>query len=349
MVFGDYWLEFHQNNPINKPTYLNTIIMTTIRYQYQTTPQNSRFAEKKIPIVSLDNTDNAGHGDHWHILTDDYEQIPTWLSQSLEEATVPQGLISSKTCDDYLVIASNNSCHVKQVFGLDNGKPAKLINAFPAVNSPYGLSCHIHEIIACDDSQDAILHLKTPDGTSIYAFDTLYAINHCQYEGNKSYYINLSAWAYTLTKSQSDEVIMVDDPKAIRYHRAFNDIVSENNGQIPDDINERIAQWIAPDDMPLDPVAINLGHSCIYLFGETFGQEDEAWCQGQVLGKSQTHFFGQVISLFDVVILREPDTKPFVVRIATPSSPNTEAIEVHDYIQANIWLQAAVYAGTQTA
>lgn len=294
----------------------------------------------------LDSNNNAGHGDHWGIFAVDGEKIKSWLSQSLEVATVPVGLGVSTTEDTHLLVGSNNPCHIKQVFMMNDGKPAHLLNVFPAVASPYGLECVIEEIIACPKTTDAILKLKTDDGTTVYAYDALYAIN-AEYYQAKNYYVNFGAWAYHLEKSNTDEVIVVDDPKAIRYHRAFNDIVADNNGTVPENIDAKIKAWAPKTDEPLAPVEINLGYSCIYLYGETLGQEDEAWCQGQVLGKSMTHFFDQTVTLFDVAVLREPDSKPLVVRIAAPSSETTGSIQVQDYIQANIWLQCAIYAKTQ--
>ena len=73
----------------------------------------------------------------------------------------------------------------------------------------------------------------------------------------------------------------------------------------------------------------------------------EAWCQGQVLGKQDIIFNHKPIILFDVVILREQDSDPFVVRIGAPCTEQTQAIQVQDYIQANIWLQAAIYKENQ--
>lgn len=319
--------------------------MTTQHYKYQHTMQSPKVAA--LPVRTLDKADSVGHGDHWAIFGADDDKLKAWLVSSLERASVPEGLGSSKTCDEYLVVGANTPCHLKQVFVLQDGKPTALANVFPAVDSPYGLECVIDEVLLCADSQDAIVRLTSTDGTTIYAFDQLYAINACHYESGKRYYVNFSAWAYDVSPSDASQKIVVDDPNAIRYHRAFNDIVAKNNGQVPSDIESQIKQWQPISDEPLAPVEINLGHSCIYLFGETLGQEDEAWCQGQVLGKSTTEFFGQAMTLFDVVILREQDAKPFVVRMATPSSDKTEKIAVHDYIQANIWLQAAVFAKTQ--
>ncbi len=53
------------------------------------------------------------------------------------------------------------------------------------------------------------------------------------------------------------------------------------------------------------------------------------------------------MSVFDVAILREPDVSPLVVRMATPADDAHANIEVNDYIQANIWLQGAIYEENQ--
>ncbi|MFL1732452.1 hypothetical protein [Moraxella oculi] len=301
--------------------------------------------------VDLPCDQNAGHGDHWAILTDNIsEDVPNWLQAMLENPTLPSGLTQSRPSDKKLLLAHQSACHIKQILSLEDGTPKAFINAFPAVDSPYGVECHIERIIRCEATDDAILRLKSKDGTVIYAFDQLYAVNRNEYKTPKTYYVNLSAWAYHISPSNQNETILVDDPVAIRYHRAFNDIVSANGGHIPKDIEKKIRAWQPNDSSETEsllPVEINFGHSCIYLFGETFGQEDEAWCQGQVLGISHTLFFDREITLFDVVILREPDIMPLVVRIAAVTTDATKAIKVHDYIQANIWLQAAIYAQNQ--
>lgn len=317
--------------------------MNQIRYTYKhEVPPNK---------IDLPGNENAGHADHWAILTENIsEDVPNWLQAILNNPSLPNGLIKSHPSDNKLLIANDTPCHIKQILSLENGTPKAFINAFPAVDSPYGVECQIERIIRCNATSDAILRLKTKDGTIIYAFDQLYAINHTEYKTPKTYYVNLSAWAYNIKPSNQEETILIDDPIAIRYHRAFNDIVSANNGQVPDDIEEQIRTW-TPTDLTdgesLAPVEINFGHSCIYLFGETFGQEDEAWCQGQVLGISRDSFFDKELMLFDVVILKEPDATPLVVRIAAMADETTQAIKVNDFIQANIWLQAAIYAQNQ--
>ncbi|WP_019673854.1 hypothetical protein [Psychrobacter lutiphocae] len=302
-------------------------------------------------IINLSAEQTAGHGDHWRILTEQIEEdVPNWLKKSIDNATIAAGLhpTLSKEGLSHLLLSCNDMCHVNQVLALKDGKPQNFINAFPCVNSPYGLNCKIDRIIANDDTQDAVLRLISADGSIIYAYDQMYTVNRELYRQDQSYFVNFSAWAYAIQLSDQDEVVRVEDPEAIRYHRAYNDIVAKNNGVIPTDLDQQIEQWQPTSDEALEPVEIKLGNMCAYLFGETLGQEDEAWCQGQVLGKQQQTLYERDLTVFDVAILREPDADPFVVRIATPTTDDTRQIIVNDYIQANIWLQAAIYYENQT-
>lgn len=270
-------------------------------------------------------------------------------TNSIDDATIAAGLNPALTKDSlpHLLLSCNEMCHINQVLAMKDGKPQNFINAFPCVNSPYGLVCKIDRIIANPSTKDAVLRLISEDGSVIYAFDQMYTVNQPLYRQDQQYFVNFSAWAYAIEPSNKDEVILVEDPEAIRYHRAYNDIVAKNNGVIPADLDKQIDQWQADTDEELAPVEINLGNMCAYLFGETLGQEDEAWCQGQVLGKQQQTLYDRQLTVFDVAILREPDADPFVVRVATPTTESVQKIEVNDYIQANIWLQAAIYHENQ--
>ena len=141
---------------------------------------------------------------------------------------------------------------------------------------------------------------------------------------------------------------MVDEPEAIRYHRAFNDILTKNNNVAPKDLEAQIAAWQpSENDLPLEPIEINVGHMCAYLFGETIGQQDEAWCQGQIIGKQTTSFNGVDFVLLDVVILRESLDNPVVIRLAVNADNIDSTIQVNDYIQANIWLQGTIFMENQ--
>lgn len=313
----------------------------TINYQYKNVQPPTK--------VALTDEQTAGHADHWRILTDDMsEDVPNWLSQMIEQAVMPKGLNSQVSAyENRLLLSENAPCHINQVLAMKDGKPERFINAYPCINGPYGLNCQIERVIVNENSLDAVLRLKSADGSIIYAFDQLYTVNRHLYQQQESYFVNFSAWVHEITLSNKDEVIVVEDQEAIRYHRAFNDIVAANDGVIPDDIQVQIKAWQPETEAQMAPVEINLGHMCAYLFGDTLGQEDEAWCQGQILGKQEASFNGQTILLFDVVILREPSAMPFVVRMGAPKTPVNDALEVHDYVQANIWLQAAIYKENQ--
>lgn len=318
--------------------------MTTQVYKY------SQHPDVRPITITLTDEQTAGHGDHWRILTDNIENdVPNWLQNSIDDATIAAGLNPALTKDSlpHLLLSCNEMCHINQVLAMKDGKPQNFINAFPCVNSPYGLVCKIDRIIANSSTKDAVLRLISEDGSVIYAFDQMYTVNQPLYRQDQQYFVNFSAWAYAIEPSNKDEVILVEDPEAIRYHRAYNDIVAKNNGVIPADLDKQIDQWQADTDEELAPVEINLGNMCAYLFGETLGQEDEAWCQGQVLGKQQQTLYDRQLTVFDVAILREPDADPFVVRVATPTTESVQKIEVNDYIQANIWLQAAIYHENQ--
>lgn len=322
---------------------LSLSIFMTINYQYKNVQTPTK--------ITLTDEQTAGHADHWRILTNDMsEDVPKWLQQMIEQAAIPKGLNTSmNAASSCLLLSEDKPCHINQVLAMKDGKPERFVNAYPCVDGPYGMTCKIERLIVNDNTQDAVMRLRTTDGSIIYAFDQLYTANRHLYQQNTPYYVNFSAWAHEISLSEQNEVIMVEDADAIRYHRAFNDIVAANDGQVPDDIQEQIKDWQPQTDEQMAPVEINLGHMCAYLFGDTLGQEDEAWCQGQVLGKQVTEFNGHSIILFDVVILREQNADPFVVRIGAMNTAAHQAIQVHDYVQANIWLQAAIYKENQTS
>lgn len=313
----------------------------TINYQYKNVQSPTK--------ITLTDAQTAGHADHWRILTDDMSHdVPQWLQQMIEQAAMPKGLNTNVSArDNRLLLSEDQPCHINQVLAMKEGKPECFINAYPCVDGPYGLTCSIERLIVNDSTQDAVMRLRSIDGSIIYAFDQLYTANRHLYQQNTRYFVNFSAWAHEITISEQEEVIVIEDQDAIRYHRAFNDIVAANGGKVPSDLQEQIKAWQPETKEQMAPVEINLGHMCAYLFGDTLGQEDEAWCQGQVLGKQETLFNGKPIILFDVVILREQDADPFVVRIGACSNADTQAIQVNDYVQANIWLQAAIYKENQ--
>ena len=302
--------------------------------------------------ISLNCDQAVGHADHWSCFTNDISNdVPNWLQSHIDTATMPAAITTHSDPLSPILLSSNLPIHLNQIIEVNaNRQPKRFINAFPCVNSPYGQWATIDGIYQCDDQHEAILRLKTDDNTVLYAFDQLFAINAKHYFKNQRYFVNLSALAYSVSLSNRSKTIVVDDPEAIRYHRAFNDILTKNNNVAPADLEAQIAAWQPnADDLPLEPIQINVGHMCAYLFGETIGQQDEAWCQGQIVGQ-QTAVFNDVnFTLLDVVILRETLDNPVVIRLAVNQSNIDPTIQVGDYIQANIWLQAAIYPENQQA
>lgn len=305
-------------------------------------------------VIPLSGEQVVGHADHWACFTQNIAQdVPNWLSKHIDKASLATGLDKTDTVTDestlpFLLLTGNEAIHINQVLSLDeNNKPKAFANAFPAVNSPYGQWAVIENVLSCQQCNDAILRLKADDGTIFYAFDQLYAINKDLYQRDTRYYVNLSALAYGVSPSKKNNTIKVEDPESIRYHLAFSDIINNNDGNVPPDLQQQIAKWQPdPKDLPLQPIEINVGNMCAYLFGETIGQQDEAWCQGQVLGKQSSDFNGVAMTLLDVVILRESLDSPVVIRMAVNDSKLANS-QVGDYIQANIWLQVAIYAQNQ--
>lgn len=312
---------------------------------------NADASHSRPNVITLQCEQAVGHADHWSCFSQDIpNDIPNWLQQHIDVATIPKALVTTNKPLPQLLLSGNEPIHLNQIIQVDtNRKPERFVNAFPCVNSPYGQWVTIEAIYRCDENVEAILRLKTDDDTILYAFDQFYAINEQTYERGVRYYANLSAIAYEVKLSNRDEVIVVDDPEAIRYHRAFNDILTQHQGKAPKDLDAQIAAWQPdPADLPLAPVEINVGDMCAYLFGDTIGQQDEAWCQGQVIGKQTVQFNDIDFTLLDVVILRETLDNPVVIRMAVNQDHLPDNIKVNDYIQANIWLQATIFQENQT-
>lgn len=302
------------------------------------------------PNTILLNCEQAvGHADHWSCFSQNIQHdVPNWLSKHIDDAVLHIPL-DNRYHTPYLLLSGKQPIHLNQVLAMDeNNKPKRFINAYPCVLSPYGQWASIDTVYYCQEKAEAILRLKLDDGTILYTFDQLYAINAPYYQQNQRYRVNLSAIAYEVKPSNRSEVIVVDEPSAIRYHRAFNEILAKNNNIAPKDLEQQIANWQPdPADLPLEPIEINVGNMCAYLFGDTLGQQDEAWCQGQVIGKQSSQFNGIDFVLLDVVILRESLDNPVVIRMVVNQKDMNSHIEINDYIQANIWLQGAIFKENQ--
>ncbi|MCH4246835.1 MAG: hypothetical protein LKF82_03200 [Acinetobacter populi] len=298
--------------------------------------------------IALNCENFGGHAEHWKIITATPEQdVGKWLHQALDQASSPMGLC--KTEQDlpenvWLLLGPQQNIQVAQIVDIENNRPKSLKTAFPVFQSPYKIQAKISRILACTDNHEAVLSVELENGSVIYGYDTLYAVNQQQYHANQSYDIEINAWAYTLEAVPDKETMLIEDPVAIRHHRALNDILADHHGETPDNLQELLAAWqpSSPDDEL--PVTLDISKMVAYLYGETMGQEDEAWFQGDIVGKTSSQFMDRNFVLYDVALMREEKAKPVIVRIAYPEQQ--QQFEIGDYIRGNIWIQFKIYDTT---
>ncbi|MEQ1298550.1 hypothetical protein ABLT94_11780 [Acinetobacter soli] len=299
-------------------------------------------------IVTIQDQGFGNHGEHWALLSDTPEQVvPRWLSMALDAPMMPMGLCETEQdmdTDVWLIQGpSESGIKVSQIIAVENNKPRALKTAFPSFESPYKYNAVIDRIIACESNTQAVLRLSLNKNTTIYAYDNLYSVNHNQYEKNQAYQVQLNAWAYELEVVADNETIEVDDPASIKHHRALNDILSANNGVAPENLQELIDAWQPKTPEDQEPVTVDFSKMVAYLFGETMGQEDEAWFQGNIVGKSSTTFMDETYTLYDVVLVLEDELPAILIRLATKNNAH-ENFEIGQYIRGNIWIQANIYA-----
>jgi hypothetical protein len=327
---------------------------------FETTP-STRTPKAPPELLQVDCETLGDHGMHWEILSEHMStDVPKWLERSIDDAVMPRGLAHEvdQNCNDdaanWLITGPEGVVQVAQILDIHDGRPTALRSAYPFLDSQRYTPIQVSRVLHCEHSLEAVLTLETVDGSTIYAFDALYTVNQNLYHSKTTYHAYLGALAYELERVGAEETIVVDDPAAIRHHRALNEILADNGGVAPDDLQAKLEAWQpkTPDDEA--PVTLDLSNMVAYLFGENFGQEDEAWFQGEVLGAAPLNFMDKVGQLLDVVILREPDAQPLVIQIAyfprdSQSAEGTPVIAPKDikageYIRGNIWLQAAIYA-----
>ena len=299
--------------------------------------------------IHLSTAQTGSHGAHWQALSPNAaEDVPQWLQRAVDDASLPRGLRPDDHAlptDNWLLQTNHPHINIHQIIAVEGEQPTKLRSAYPTIHSPYWQDVQIQRMGICADTLEAVLHVETQDGTRIHAFDTLYAVNTGYYQSGQLYRASFGALAYKLEKVSADETMLVDDPAAIRHHRALNAILAKHNGVAPDDLQAQIDAWQPSSIDDEAPVSLDLSKMAAYLFGEQLGQEDEAWFQGEILGAQQTDFFGQTIYLYDVAMLKEANALPLVVRVACSAAAlGTQVLQVGDYIRGNIWMQIQIYA-----
>ncbi|MFB2538020.1 MULTISPECIES: hypothetical protein [unclassified Acinetobacter] len=301
---------------------------------------------QQIEIIHLDCEHFGGHAEHWKILTQDSDNdVTLWLQYALSSPSSPMGLCHDERQlpkDVWLLQGPENSdVVINQIVLVENHHPKSLKTAFPSFTSPYKVQAKITRILSCTNNHEGVLQAELANGTVLYGYDSLFAVNQACYQAGKSYDIELSAFSYNLEKVPTTETMQIDDPAAIHHHRALNDILVDHQGKTPDNLQELLKQWQPKNADDLQPVTIDISKMVAYLYGEHLGQEDEAWFQGDIVGKSHYNLMGQNVIFYDVAIMREENAQPIIVRMI--NHVGDKEYEVGDYVRGNIWLQFKIY------
>ena len=297
--------------------------------------------------ILIEDQNFGSHVEHWNLLTENPSvDVPKWLGLALNSPFMPMGLCQEEADmdpDSWLIQGPNDTnIQINQIIAVEDGKPRAVKTAFPSFESPYKYLAKVERVISCPTHSQAVLRLNLGANNIVYAFDTLYSVNHSHYSTQEDLVIQLNAWAYTLEAVQPDDHLVVDDAASIKHHRALNDILAANNGIAPDNLQELIDAWEPKSEDDKAPVTINFSKMVAYLYGETLGQEDEAWFQGNIVGKSSFNFMDQDYTLYDVALIHEENQEAVLIRIASKNSDYAH-FEIGQFIRGNIWLQASIH------
>ncbi len=304
--------------------------------------------QNRPELITIEDQNFGSHVEHWNLLTENpATDVPKWLGLALDAPIMPMGLCKQE-CDmdaSAWLIQGPKQATVKltQVIAVENNKPQAVKTAFPSFESPYKVPATIERIITCKSNTQAVLRLNLGANTIVYAFDTLYSVNHGQYEKDQPYLAQLNAWAYELEAVSDHEQLVVDDPASIKHHRALNDILARNNGVAPANLQEQIDAWEPKSEDDKDPVTVDFSKMVAYLYGENMGQEDEAWFQGNIVGKTSMSFMDQPYTLYDVALIQDENQEATLIRIATKSQAHKD-FEIGQFIRGNLWIQVNIYA-----
>lgn len=308
--------------------------------------------QNRPEIITVEDQNFGSHVEHWNLLTDNpTSTVPQWLGLALNAPIMPMGICKDEgdmdTTSWLIQGPSGQAVQLSQVIAVEDNKPKAVKTAFPSFESPYITDAIIERIITCKSNTQAVLQLKVNPNSVVYAFDSLYSVNHAHYEKEQSYKVQLNAWAYELEKVSDHEQIVVDDPASIKHHRALNEILSENNGVPPENLQQLIDAWEPKTDADKEPVTVDFSKMVAYLYGETMGQEDEAWFQGKIVGKTEMQFMEQTYTLYDVTLILDENQPATLIRIATQDNLYRN-FEIGQYIRGNLWIQANIYAKNTT-
>lgn len=304
--------------------------------------------QNRPEMISIEDQNFGSHVEHWNLLTENpTTEVPKWLGLALDAPIMPMGLCREECDMDTSVWLiqgpSKEKVQLCQVISVENNKPKAVKTAFPSFESPYKVKASIERIITCKSNTQAVLRLNLGDNSIVYAFDSLYSVNHDQYQKDQTYLVQLNAWAYELEAVSEHEQLVVDDPASIKHHRALNDILAANDGIAPANLQEQINAWEPKCEDDKAPVTVDFSKMVAYLYGEKMGQEDEAWFQGNIVGKTSLEFMGQEYTLYDVTLIHDENQEATLIRIATKDD-QYKHFNIGQYIRGNIWVQVSIHS-----
>ena len=220
-------------------------------------------------IITIDDQNFGSHVEHWNLLTDNpARDVPKWLGLALNAPIMPMGLCQTEQDMDagcWLIQGpSQAAVQLTQVIAVEDNKPKAVKTAFPSFNSPYKVSAVVERIIRGQSNTQAVLRLNLGNNSIVYAYDSLYSVNHAQYQKDQTYIAHLNAWAYELETVAEHEQLVVDDPASIKHHRALNDILAANNGIAPANLQEQIDAWEPKSDDDKEPVTVDISKMVAY-------------------------------------------------------------------------------------
>ena len=303
--------------------------------------------QNRPEVITIDDQNFGSHVEHWNLLTDQpCTEVPKWLGLALDAPVMPMGLCQAESDMDqasWLIQGPYKApVQMTQVVAVANNKPQSVKTAFPSFESPYKVPASIERIICNTSNCQAVLRLNLGSNTIVYAFDTLYSVNREHYEKDQSYQAQLNAWAYELEVVSDHEQLVVDDPASIKHHRALNDILAAHDGVAPPNLQEQIEAWEPKSDDDKEPVTVDFSKMVAYLYGENMGQEDEAWFQGNIVGKTSMQFMDQDYTLYDVALIHDEDQAATLIRIATKNAAYKK-FQIGQFIRGNLWIQVNIY------
>jgi hypothetical protein len=279
-----------------------------------------------------------GHEAHWRALIGD--QAPTeWIHQALEEVSAQSPTDSAKFC----LLSNHQAISTQLVFELsDQAEPSRLVFAVPAIGSPHRYQAQLLKIWGTPLAEQSLLELDLGGDIKVFAYNLDHLRQKLDWNQIEHLEVSLSGLALDLECSEEGQLLHIRDAKSIEQHRALIEILLQNEAHLPSDSRAKIKALIDEGKLPKEPITLSLDQMCAYLYSDELGQQDEAWCRGEVIGKQLVTIFSKNFLLLDIVVLRDPDTLPVVIRIAVNEDLAPKPLKVGDFVQGNIWLQASI-------